>query len=412
MKKWCPLALALLIVIASSAQIKRLSIIGSSTSACFAFPLGITDPDCYVNKVVSYYNGQGFIIDLRNLAVSGTNVYNGMPDGYPSIPFGGNVDPDHNISEALSPTSNPSWHPDAIIVNYPTNQYQNLDLHAILSYFRIIKKTANDAGRVCFITTTQPRDDYDAPTRAKLKELRDSIMAQYGPFAIDFWTTLARADGSGMIEPLYARGDGIHLNAAGHTILFQRVQAADIFNSTLPVHITSFSAKAVNKDIDLKWTVANETPGTIYNIERSVDGIEFHTLVEISGTAGTSSNSSYEFLDKTVTKGSFYYRIEVNESGRKLYSQVEKCASENKVAVSIISATSTTTKVNISSFGRYTLRFRLMNSEGMLIATYSKAVQPGNNLILLQHQPLQKGVYWIHSFDNNEKIFVQGFWSK
>jgi hypothetical protein len=412
MKKLYAFSLAFFIVIGSGAQTKRLSIIGSSTSACFAFPLGISDPDCYVNKLITYYNGQGVIIDLRNLAVSGTNVYNGMPDGYPTIPFGGAVDPDHNISEALSPTSNPSWHPDAVIVNFPTNQYQNLDLHAILSYFRIIKKTANDAGRVCFITTTQPRDDYDAPTRAKLKELRDSIMAQYGPFAIDFWTTLAKADGSGMIEPLYARGDGIHLNTAGHTILFQRVQAADIFNSTLPVHITAFSAKAMNKGNDLKWAVVDEAPGTIYKIERSEDGIQFQTMAQLNGTAAALTNASYEFLDKTVAKQSYYYRIEVNESGRIMYSRVERCASENKVAMSVISASSTITKLNISSFGRYTIRFRLMNSEGAIIATYLRSVQPGNNLILLQHPLLQTGVYWIDSYDKNEKLFAQGFWSK
>lgn len=203
---------------------KTLSVIGSSTSACFGFGGGISDANCYVNRVVNYYNSHGYTINLHNLAVSGTNIYNGMPSGSPSAMIGSgtyNADTAHNITKAIS------FAPDAIIVNFPTNQYDVGDVHAILSYFRAVKKNANDSGRVCFVTTTQPRSNFDATARAKLKELKDSILLQFGSFAINFWDVLANPDGT--INPIYGQGDGIHLNAVGHDTLAQRVIAKNIF---------------------------------------------------------------------------------------------------------------------------------------------------------------------------------------
>ena len=403
MKKFYALSLSVLFFIGVSGQTKRLAVIGSSTSACFAFPLGINDPDCYINRVVTYYAGVGVTVDLNNLAVSGTNVYNGMPDGYPPITFGGSVDPTHNITEALGRST---WHPDVVIVNFPTNQYQNLDLHDILSFFRIIKKAANDAGKPCFIATTQPRDDFDAATRTKLKELRDSIMLQHGTFALDFWTTLANPDGT--IVSTYARGDAIHLNAAGHNILFQRVQSANIFNASLPVKITSFATKTIDKNIQLKWSVADEMPGTSYKVQRSADGLSFQTIAELQGR-GTTSKQSDEYTDQSVVKGYYFYRLEINEPGNKFYSRVEKGFSENKIAISTISTSGRDTKVRIASAERGSVQLRLISSTGVVMRTYTKSVEIGTNILTLSHPPLARGVYWIESFHQNEKMFVHAF---
>ncbi|HKP32586.1 MAG TPA: SGNH/GDSL hydrolase family protein [Chitinophagaceae bacterium] len=403
MKRFYALSLSILFVLSAAGQIKRVAVIGSSTSACFGFPSGINDGDCYINKFVNYYINLGWIIELRNLAVSGTNVYNGMPDGYPTIPFGGSVDPAHNITEAIGRGISPA---DVIIVNFPTNQYQNLNLHNILSFFSVIKKAANDDGKPCFITTAQPRDDFDAATRTKLKELRDSIMLQHGTFALDFWTTLANPDGT--IVTAYARGDAIHLNAAGHDILYQRVQNANIFNATLPVKITGFSTKTIDKNIQLKWSVTDEMPGTSYKIQRSTDGLSFQNISEVQGR-GTSSKQSYEYVDKAVVKGFYFYRLEINEPGNKSYSRVEKGFCENKLAMFAISAQGSNTNVRILSAERTTIQLRLINSTGVVLRTYIKNLEAGMNVFTLSHSALGRGVYWIESIQHNEKPFVQGF---
>lgn len=203
----------------------KMVVLGSSTSACFGFSGGITDGNCWVNRVVNYYNTNGYTVSLFNLAVSGYNVYQGMPTGSPGVTVGGGTygpDPDRNITKALS------LNPDVIILNYPSNLYDIADVHDVLSWFRTINQTATNAGKTCFITTSQPRG-FDASGRAKLKEIKDSILLQYGFYAIDFYDTLATVDG--FIRPLYNQGDGTHMNAIGHDTLANRTIAKSIFSA-------------------------------------------------------------------------------------------------------------------------------------------------------------------------------------
>ena len=226
MRKYILITALLLWTLSSFAQTPvKLAVIGSSTSACYGFAGGITDANCYINRVVTYYNANGYSVNLFNLALSGANVYQGMPNGYPSITVNGNtytVDAARNITMALS------FNPDVIIVNYPSNLYDVANVHDILSYFRIIYQTATNAGKKCFITTTQPRA-YDVIGRAHLIELKDSILLQYGFNAINFWDNLAQPDG--YIIPQYNQGDGTHLTSAAHDTLSLRVIAKNIFSS-------------------------------------------------------------------------------------------------------------------------------------------------------------------------------------
>jgi len=88
------------------------------------------------------------------------------------------------------------------------------------------------AGHTCFITTTQPRTDgnFGLPSiKKKLAVIKDSIIERFGVHhTLNFWDGMYNpADTS--ILPLYAAGDGIHFNNAGHKVLFQRVVAKNVF---------------------------------------------------------------------------------------------------------------------------------------------------------------------------------------
>ena len=53
-----------------------------------------------------------------------------------------------------------------------------------------------------------------------------------GESAVDFWTELALPGAT--IDPRYDSGDGIHLNDAGHRILFERMAAKGILAGAEP----------------------------------------------------------------------------------------------------------------------------------------------------------------------------------
>jgi len=90
-----------------------------------------------------------------------------------------------------------------------------------------------------------------------------------------------------------------------------------------PSVITEFTATSVDNYVLLAWTSGAETGVSVYQLERSLDGITFQT---INSTSPTGSNSSYLYEDHglyKVTSRTYFYRINVvMENGSSSYSPV------------------------------------------------------------------------------------------
>src|SRR4051812_45930718 len=171
------------------AQMKRIAVIGSSTSSGYGLPGYVSGnnssaPDSWVNKLKKYYKDAGRVDTVYNFSQASTDCYTGMPTGFPVPPGRNAPNPNLNITKVLACVPRP----DVVIVNYPTNSYDWLSIGEVLNCLRTIKNAANAQGVACFITTTQPRSSFSFAERQKLAMLRDSIMMEFGLYAIDFWT--------------------------------------------------------------------------------------------------------------------------------------------------------------------------------------------------------------------------------
>ena len=90
------------------AQVRKLSVIGSSTAA----GTGTTVSDSsWVNRTTYYYNSIGFTTITTNLAIPGKNCYQGMPSTYVPPPSRDYPDPSSDITLALT------FNPEVVIVN-------------------------------------------------------------------------------------------------------------------------------------------------------------------------------------------------------------------------------------------------------------------------------------------------------
>ncbi len=156
-----------------------------------------------------------------NLAVSGSTTYIAQPTSYqPPVgrpaPMQG-----HNITAALD------LHPDAIIINYPTNDaVQGYTFKEQKDNFKRITDSANKANVLVWVATTQPRNNLTDAQLKRQKELFTWIESFYKEKAIDFYTGLASNKDSILYK--FDSGDGIHLNNRGHKILYDRVVAQNI----------------------------------------------------------------------------------------------------------------------------------------------------------------------------------------
>lgn len=392
----------LLLALSAGAQ-HKLAILGSSTSACTG-PSSFAN--CYVAKLDAYYDGLGQPTDIFQLAVGGYTVYKGMPSSFVGPWPNLQPDPNNNITKALSLS------PNVVLVNYPTNGYDTLRVDSVMRCFRTIRDSANAAGKTCYITTTQPRQGFPFNTQAarnKLKELRDSILLQFGYFAINFFDGLADP-ATYAILPAYDAGDGIHLNDAGHDILFQRVRDKNIFAVSLPVKLKAFAAKQDKENISISWTVADEVAGAKYEVQRSSDGLSYQTIYTATAASDAASRN-YQAIDQSAIANIYYYRLRITENTKSFISNVIKVfASKNKLSLNgFFIDPSKQLVVKLSSADSRSVQINFINSSGMLVKKNIQMLQPGENRLTFSLNSLPAGTYWAECSNEGVKVFTKGF---
>jgi lysophospholipase L1-like esterase len=192
-------------------------VLGSSTAAGY----GLADPSTsWVQRYASYLSSHAPGSKVTNLAVPGYTSYHVLPTGSVNPNGRPAVDPAHNITAALA------LHPDAIIVNLPSNDAaMSVPVEESMANMKKVAAKAKDAHVAIWITTTQPRQLAPQGITLLLR-LRDRTEHEFGDHAIDFFTPLAAPDGTPL--PKYNQGDGIHPNAEGHRLLFEQAKTADL----------------------------------------------------------------------------------------------------------------------------------------------------------------------------------------
>ncbi|MEO5593738.1 MAG: SGNH/GDSL hydrolase family protein [Chitinophagaceae bacterium] len=383
----------------ASAQ-KKLVIIGSSTSACTNVN-SVTE--CYVGRLRTYYEHmppEDTTVN-GNLALGGTNCYNGMPSSYTTSPYPAyQPNLDRNITAALR------LRPDVVIVNYPTNDYNTIRTDSILFCLRTIRDSANKEGVPCFVTTTQPRTSAGYNTsviKAKLAELKDSILLQFGLFAIDFYTGLINPADSSI---LYDSGDQIHMNAAGHDILFQRVLAKNIFLASLPATFLNFNTIYKNNTNIINWATAKETDVAFYEIQRSADGRSFSKIATVNANNNYGSNQ-YQYTDDQPLKAWNYYKIIIVDRDGKKHASPVMSVHINTGKLALVKAfvsSSSQVAVELQNNEPQNIQFQIVSNMGMLISSASRKIEAGNTTVYLDAPLLSNGIYHIKLITAKESM--------
>lgn len=195
----------------------RLVVIGSSTAA----GVGARPVDSsWVNRYNMYLKTLHPRSQIVNLAKSGYQTWQLLPTGYRTPPGRNLPDTLRNITAALA------LRPDAVIVNLPSNDASaGYPAREQLDNFEIIAFCAWAADVPLWITTVQPRN-FDTLKIQIQYQVLQAMNKRFGDLAINFWEGLDA--GNGTVHPRYDSGDGIHLNNAGHALLYERMVAKNI----------------------------------------------------------------------------------------------------------------------------------------------------------------------------------------
>jgi hypothetical protein len=179
--------------------------------------------------------------------------------------------------------------------------------------------------------------------------------------------------------------------------------------SILPLNLLDFKVAKLGSDALLDWSTAGESGFDHFDIERSLNGIQFSKTGYQLSHALNSNSATYQFVDPLpIQSGIIYYRLKmVNTDGSFNYSKVVSLRLKTGTIDSILiypNPLSDRLLVNISSDVMTTASVRIFNTQGQIVISHLVSLTPGTNTIEISGEldKLQKGTYLLNIKKQNE----------
>jgi trimeric autotransporter adhesin len=187
--------------------------------------------------------------------------------------------------------------------------------------YKIIPTTNNPNGRyeVTFYFTKEEKEGWEAATG----QTWDKIQIIKLPSGINNVTpTITQPDGPGTIKVI----DAVKRTfGTGYTLSGIFDNGFSAFGFGVPGRMNTIltlsgQINANKRDIDLDWTTSVEVNSSIFEVEKSYDGTNFHRIGVVQAAGDKLTSSNYSFVDGENVQSN-YYRIKMQHTdGYVLYS--------------------------------------------------------------------------------------------
>jgi hypothetical protein len=198
------------------------------------------------------------------------------------------------------------------------------------------------------------------------------------------------------------------LQAAPDTVSILSSCASEAKGATLlPVKWEYFFANLSDNTPVLTWA-SEQDPGTVFNVQRSYDGVNFTTIASINSEEG---KRTYKFEDRQVSTQtkSAYYRIRaVEPTGAIVFSETRTLMFSVKTGVSVQATPNPfTSQLNVSyqSPASNRITIRVISMSGAVMASKTVNVSTGyNSIAITEAASLVKGIYLVQLLSENTVI--------
>ena len=243
--------------------------------------------------------------------------------------------------------------------------------------FRILPTTNNTTGKyeVTFYFTKAEKDGWEAATG----QTWGNIQLVKLPSRISNVTPLiTQPDGPGTIQVVnpVRRTFG----PVFYTVSFLLENGFSGYGFGVPGRMNTILAltgasNANNVDVDLNWTTSVEINSTVFEIEKSYDGVTYHKIGTVNSSFNKLTPSSYSSVDHENTQFN-YYRIKMlHTDGYVLYSNVVFIRRDNAPQKIFVSPNPFDNVITVR-FARPTttaVTFSIYDMGGKLVKSYTAA---------------------------------------
>jgi hypothetical protein len=124
---------------------------------------------------------------------------------------------------------------------------------------------------------------------------------------------------AGQIYILYV--DNFSMTGQSFSLTWQLSNGASLDCTVLPMELLAFEATPLHQVVELSWSTASEKNTDRFDVERSVDGVEYELIGSIPGQGHTEAETHYVHQDRSPVDGVSYYRLKiVDRDGTFAYS--------------------------------------------------------------------------------------------
>lgn len=170
-------------------------------------------------------------------------------------------------------------------------------------------------------------------------------------------------------------------------------------SSSLPIYLTSFTARKDGGSAKLSWTITDNSTPQRFEILRSTTGANF---TQIGTITGLDKKLTYDFIDNALPSGTVYYRlrmIDIDGSG-ELTKIVAIMNGTKGVVITSMMPTLVTNRalLNISSSEKVNLQLVVTDIYGRSIKQQVHALTTGNQEIWINLATLPAGTYQVTGY--------------
>lgn len=102
---------------------------------------------------------------------------------------------------------------------------------------------------------------------------------------------------------------------------FSQADVTDNDGSALPIRLLSFQGRRLNDNtVELTWATTLEENNQGFEIERSLDGVDFESIGFVDGAGSSVVRQDYAYLDRDISFGAFYRFKQIDFDGKSSLS--------------------------------------------------------------------------------------------
>ncbi len=178
----------------------------------------------------------------------------------------------------------------------------------------------------------------------------------------------------------------------------------------LPVNFVSVNAQPNGADVDVSWTVGDNQQAKDYQVQHSLDGVNFTAIGDVSNVL---NQTSYSFVQSNAGAGMHYYRIlETDNNGLQIYSKIVSAnlsASEFSIRTlnNPVTSSSQNAELELNAFSGGSASLEIWTLGGTRVATLMQEIPAGTTRISLPLTGVAAGTYAVKIRVNDVTHVVQ-----